>query len=443
MEYFYDQQFRRYILQFIRIFSDLKIQVSPGTLRRVPIKYGDMSRMVGMILRENSQNTVMQAPHLSAWISNIEPAPERRQDPSFERHVRAIERHYDAELDAYTPQSGNRYSVKNYMPVPYTLTMQLDAWTTNTTDKFQIFEQILTVFNPSVQIQSNDNPLDWTSIFEVELTSINWSSRGVPAGVDSTNDIASLTFRLPVWITPPSMVTRQRVIKTIITNLYDGSVEEEETRGTLDYLGTCFTRLRQFVATPENLSIEVIPETSNTWRIKTVKSSVRWEDLFPTSGNVDVNGGLLTIKTDADIESTEGDIVGQVTVEGDDLIWDPLPETLPLAPLEIDAIIDPIKMWPGNGLPLAAAGQTYLLIDDSSRGRPDLNLIPEQPDGPWGSARGQEFDIIQFDGTEWNIVSPPAFLRNRDDQQYYRFTGTEWVYAFVGEHPPGFWRLEV
>ena len=85
----------------------------------------------------------------------------------------------------------------------------------------QLLEQVLILFNPSIQLQQNQNPLDWTSLYEVELTDIQWSNRSVPAGVDETIDVATLTFLLPIWLSPPAKVKRQKIINTIITNIYD------------------------------------------------------------------------------------------------------------------------------------------------------------------------------------------------------------------------------
>ena len=65
------------------------------------------------------------------------------------------------------PDLGNLYSTDRYMPVPYNLTMQVDIWSGNTDQKLQLLEQILILFNPSIQLQQNTNPLDWTSVFEV------------------------------------------------------------------------------------------------------------------------------------------------------------------------------------------------------------------------------------------------------------------------------------
>ena len=82
------------------------------------------------------------------------------------------------------------------MPVPYNLTIQMDLWSNNTDTKLQVLEQIFILFNPSIQLQSNSNPLDWTSVFEVELTDIAWSNRSVPVGTDDSIDISTLLLHV-------------------------------------------------------------------------------------------------------------------------------------------------------------------------------------------------------------------------------------------------------
>jgi len=77
--FFYDEQIRRYILQFLRIFSDFKIELPPDdngvrVQKRIPIVYGDMSRMVAQILRNNDENTSVAAPMFSGYIRTVEMA---------------------------------------------------------------------------------------------------------------------------------------------------------------------------------------------------------------------------------------------------------------------------------------------------------------------------------------------------------------------------------
>ena len=87
MQYWYDQQIRRYILQFIRLFDDFSIKTGKKDnsdsekFVRVPVRYADMSRMVAHILRHSSENVMNSAPFMSAYITNLQIARDRLQEP--------------------------------------------------------------------------------------------------------------------------------------------------------------------------------------------------------------------------------------------------------------------------------------------------------------------------------------------------------------------------
>ena len=38
-------------------------------------------------------------------------------------------------------------------------------------------EQILVLFNPTLDIRTNSSPVDWTALSMVELTNTTWSTR--------------------------------------------------------------------------------------------------------------------------------------------------------------------------------------------------------------------------------------------------------------------------
>ena len=56
-------------------------------------------------------------------------------------------------------------------------------------------EQILSLFNPSLEIQTTDNYIDWTSLTSVYLEQISFSNRTQPIGVDSEIDVGTLSFK--------------------------------------------------------------------------------------------------------------------------------------------------------------------------------------------------------------------------------------------------------
>ena len=58
MQHFYDGQIRRYITQLIRLFSNFSYKDGEGKLTQIPVMYGDITRQVGHILRDNSENKI-------------------------------------------------------------------------------------------------------------------------------------------------------------------------------------------------------------------------------------------------------------------------------------------------------------------------------------------------------------------------------------------------
>jgi len=459
--YFYDEQIRRYILQFLRIFAELNIELPPDedgnrVQKRVPIRYGDMSRMVAQIMRDNSQNTSLSAPAFSGYITSIDDAPERRMDPTNVTPVRAIERTYNNSTGLYEATQGNRYTVERYMPVPYSMTMNLDMWTTNTTDKMQLWEQIMVIFNPTIQINTNDNPLDWGSITEIEKTGQTWSSRGVPQGSDTANDFSTFTFKIPIWISPPAKVKRQTLIEQIITSVQDLDVSSISTDGIFDPLGNAFDELAQVVISPGNYRIDLTAIDSTTSRVELLneygKSDplLNWESLFAAYGTIDPERSVLTLKTEDDIEIDSGDILGSIEVSATEqniatfvVDVDTLPTTIGSG--AVTDIIDPSVNFPGSGLPAAALGQRYLLLT-TGQDSPDESVIAQGAQG-WGNVVAYENDIIEWNGNDWFVsfdaseVQIAQYVVNIADAQHYKFDGSEWIYTYLGTFNPGYWRI--
>src|SRR6056300_619347 len=220
-EHFYDGQIRKYLVQMMRLLSNFSYKTGDGTNVQVPVLYGDLTRQVGSILRDNSENKIPSAPRMAVYITGLELDRDRTSDSSYvnKRHVR--ERGKDSNGD-YTDEQGRQYTVERLMPTPYKLTVNVDIWSTNTDMKLQIMEQILMLFNPSLDIQTTDNYLDWTSLTTVMLESVTFSSRAIPVGVDSEIDVGQMTFSTPIYISPPAKVKRLGVVTNIVTSIFDG-----------------------------------------------------------------------------------------------------------------------------------------------------------------------------------------------------------------------------
>ena len=215
MQYFYDGQIRRYLTQIIRAFSNFSYKDGDGDLRQVPVTYGDLTRQVANIIRENSENKMPSAPRMAVYITSMQMDRARLSDSSFVSKINIKERNFNQETQQYINTQGTGYTVERLHPTPYTLSVNVDVWSTNTDQKLQILEQIFMLFNPDLEFQTNDNYVDWTSLSVLQLENINFSSRSIPVGTESDIDIATLSFIAPVYISPPTKVKKLGVILSL------------------------------------------------------------------------------------------------------------------------------------------------------------------------------------------------------------------------------------
>jgi hypothetical protein len=232
-QFFYDQQIRRFIIQFIRTVSNFQVEFGRDrngitALQRVPVIYGDSSRQAATIIKQNSENFLNTVPAMAVYISDMKYDRDRVQNPTFVSKMNIRERDYDPATGTFSTQQGDTLTVERLMPVPYSLVLKLDIWTSNTEQKLQLLEQICTLFNPALEIQSTDNYIDWTSLSAVFLNDITWSSRVVPAGTENPIDVATLTFTLPIWISAPALIKKMGVVKKIIASVYDAAGDLEQ-----------------------------------------------------------------------------------------------------------------------------------------------------------------------------------------------------------------------
>jgi hypothetical protein len=459
-QFFYDEQIRRFMLQFARIFSNFQVEYGRNeegtehTLIRVPVRYGDSSRQAQTIIQQNSANDLPSTPLMTFYVSGLDYARERMQDPYFVSTIAVRQRTYDNATDSYETTQGNAFTIDRLMPVPYKLTMKLEIWTSNTNQKMQLLEQILVLFNPALEIQSTDNYLDWTSLSVCELESTQWSSRSIPVGTENPIDIATLTFTLPIWISSPAKVKKLGVVERIVAQIFDA--KGDASNAILDndlLLGT-----RQ-VFTPYSYQVLLIGNKLQALRQQQVidqpNSSLTPPDSPPSNlmwqGVVGMYGvlrpGISYIKLEQD-DGTE--VMGTVAYDPTDdrfLLFDVDTDTVPANTLDpVTAVINPLLSGPGAGLPAAAVGQRYLLTEATGSWSKGDAVA-------WEGISGQPLvahanDIVEYDGTRWIIyfdsTSSPdniQYVTNITTSIQYEWTGSSWIKSYQGLYPGGQWSL--
>ncbi len=423
MLHFYEGQIRKFLTQFIRILSNFSVETGRGTdgainLRAVPVVYGDPTRQVANIIRNNSENALQYTPKIACFVRELNYDRERMQNPYHIEKQHLRERNFNEATNQYDNQLGAGYTVEKVMP---------------------------------------DNYIDWTSLSYVELTGIQFSSRTIPVGADTEIDIATLTFSMPIWLSPPVKVKKLGVVQKIIMSVYDddGGI----TKGLID--GSLISR--SFI-TPNNFGLLV---TGSQLRLlgttgvnvksggdgfytgardpgladpfETFGPPVNWKTLLDQYGKVTNDTSQIRLK-----QPNGNEIVGTIaTTSLDDtiLMFNIDSDTIPANTLTaVKKIINPLTFAPDS----PANGDRYLIIDQIGD-----STATVQSD-TWGTLVASTGDIIEYSTpqSKWIKVfdasdpdSTQHYVTNQNTGIQYRFNGTEWVKSYEGIYTAGNWTI--
>ena len=461
MLHFYEGQVRKFLTQFIRILSNFSVETGRGSdgavnLRAVPVVYGDPTRQVANIIRNNSENALQYAPRIAAYVRELNYDRERMQNPYHIEKQHLRERGIDADGN-YTNEMGAGYTVEKVMPSPFRMEVSADIWTTNTDQKLQIMEQILYLFNPDFEIQKTDNYIDWTSLSYVELTGTTFSSRTIPVGADSEIDVATLTFSMPIWLSPPVKVKKLGVVQKIIMSIYDddggiakGLIDGELTSRsyiTPNNFGLLVTgnQLRLLGSTGTNVKSggdgfqTGANEPNNYDPFETFGPAVNWKILLDQYGKV--TNGTSQIRL---TQPNGNEIIGTIatsTLDDTILLYTIDGDTIPSNSLTaVKKIINPATFDPGT----PANGDRYLVINDVGDSTASFQS------STWGTLVASVGDIIEYNSatSKWNIAfdasnpdSTQHYVTNLNTGIQYRFNGTEWVKSYEGVYTQGNWSI--
>ena len=450
--------------QFIQIFSDFAYKDAKGNLVQVPVRYGDMTRQVGQILRKNSENAIPSAPFISCYIKELEFDRERLQDPTYISKINVIERAIDENTNQYLDTKGSNFTIERIMPSPYKLTLNADIWATSTDQKLQIFEQIAVFFTPSFEIQTTDNYLDWTSLSTVRLDDVNFTSRQIPQGVTEDIDIMTMTFDTPIWITPPAKVKKLGVITKIISNIFasnaQGTIASVYDQAQAAEVFSNISPDSAVIITPGNFDLLVLNNTARLINangmgenidITSPKNTASWLkilDLYPGK----FRAGLSELRF---AQSDGNEVIAYMSLDPSDdfamrlnINIDTVPSNTTIAGRgTVDAVINPETYNPGT----VASGTRYLILEDINNntqfGKPGYQ-------GPvaWQNSDGSDFqafanDIIEWNGTNWNIVFSSAvyktvvYITNSYTNTQYKWESGSWSKSYEGVYSAALWRL--
>jgi hypothetical protein len=407
-QFFYDNQIRRFLIQFAKIFSNWQVTKGKDPAGndiyvRVPVMYGDSSRQASTILADNTASNLPSAPLITFYISGLEYDQKRTQDPTFVDRINVRQRAYNADTQSYEQTQGQAFTVERLMPVPYTLRITVDFWTTNYNQKLELIEQLGTLFNPSLEIQSTDNFIDWTSLSVVYQDGLTFSSRSIPQGTGNPIDVLTWKFYMPIWISTSAKLKKFGVIQKIIASIFRGTAltdiqDDDLLLGTrqkitpygykLLLLGNTLQLLpanQDFYPDNEDLNLPPSPNTS-----------LYWSSLLNVYGTL--RPGISQIWLQNPYMDTE--IVGTIVPDPVDdrlLIYTIDPDTLPQNTLDpVDGVINPLVTGPNAGLPGPVNGRRYLIVESIGS--------PGDTTTAWGDLVANANDIIEYSSGAWSVA---------------------------------------
>jgi hypothetical protein len=340
--------------------------------------------------------------------------------------------------------------------------------------KLQIMEQILMLFNPSLEIQTTDNFLDWTSLSVVELTDITFSSRSIPMGNETEIDIGTLTFETPIWISAPTKVKKLGVVTDVLMNIFDATGNLTPDFVSNKPTAVEFNNISGYGLLVYNNKLSllkgqepIIEDDAADAVFTKIGADISWDYIFeqyPGKFRTGVSQVFL-------IQDSGNQIVGTLSEDQDNstilhVNWDQ--DTFPTNTLianannsvlrgTVDAIVDPTRFNPrprlaGGALdwPDVTSGPIRYIILESIGD----TVNDDGPDG-WKNRDGTDFyaeanSIIEWAGNRWEVVLDPADPDLVDTPVYntnlrtgiqYKFSDGAWTKSFEGEYRKGLWRL--
>lgn len=206
IDYYYEGQLKKLLVQFLAVFVGL--QVKSGKTNElgdrfidVQVKNGSSDRVFASIASDNTQNKPLRLPLIAGTLKNVDMAPELRHGSRTER------------TNVKMP-SGGRFpddlqTIKQSMPVPYLAQFELNIFASSQEQHYEMLEQLLLLFDPTLELYTSDEVMDWGRLRSLELINISFDE-SIP-GVDRRVIQTTLLFKAPVYLSLPAQVRKNHI----------------------------------------------------------------------------------------------------------------------------------------------------------------------------------------------------------------------------------------
>lgn len=443
--YWYNEQIRTLILHTVRLLSSFYVsngKKDDGTddLIRVPCTFMSTDKSVLSLINNNSDTIMQSVPKMVLTISELKLNNNLISgSPYYEYESSVTEKQFNPNSGNYEYEIGNSYNVKRLNPLPIGIVFKLYILTTLQTHKFQLFEQIRMLFTPTAELQTSENPLDWSRLTGLTLTGVTYSSRNT--NLDSSQlDAMDMTFELNTNLDAPSLITRNALIENIITEIGEGNnVEDIFNWGEKNSLRIYHTPQNNFITVQNNNELILSPYGSiKNWYQLLKAYHIKYNALY---NDVYVHC-LINYDTD-----NKKSLYGPIKIDSNDstkAYWNYNEDLLPQENLQpINAIINPHSF-----IPQYIENERYLL-DESIGNNTKI----------WGELRDKKGNIlsqiennciIEYIKGHWTLVLNPKeepanyYIKDLSDAKYLYSYNTDydiWYDVINKKYRAGMWRL--
>ena len=159
--YFYNEQKKKYIRSFMRIFKEIAIKDNRGNTIDPVVRYGTGDKVFNAVINDRNTYPTLSFPIFACYITGEE----------MDKNIQLSRRHADTTV--YRTSDGSENKVMNrLMPVRYNYTFNVDIAASNKNSLFQIIEQIQLLCRPDIKVQVSEDIQDWASMAKYTLQSI-------------------------------------------------------------------------------------------------------------------------------------------------------------------------------------------------------------------------------------------------------------------------------
>ena len=225
-DHFYHKQIRNTVIAFGTIFNNINIKRldssgNPLQNIRVPLSYSPKEKFIARL----DQNTDLTGSDSSVAIT----LPRMAFDITGYAYDGSRKLNKNQKITAVTTNSDTSKLNSQYMPVPYDVSFELNAFTANSDDGLQILEQILPYFQPDYTVTMiQDRTMDTKRDIPFILESVDYEDSYQGTLTSLRRIIYSLKFTAKIYLYGP--ISTSAVIKKVSADLYTNTSDKAPSR---------------------------------------------------------------------------------------------------------------------------------------------------------------------------------------------------------------------